>query len=177
MLPRGWLRSNMGWKSTALWAWCYGARQRDISSNRKRRPLWKPSPDRHSGSLHGFSMKPEPPFARSSPDQNPKPSTSHARSGSRYRRKPMKRLLIPTLLLLPLPLAALEIRVQPGEVVYAYEVDPARGLYTVLLQNVAVVQKDGGPITLDSLEIQAVNGGQAGQIVIVPAAGPGKSAE
>ena len=89
----------------------------------------------------------------------------------------MKRFLIPTLLLLSLPLAALEIRVQPGEVVYAYEVDPARGLYTVLLQNVAVVQKDGGPITLDSLEIQAVNGGQAVQIVIVPAADLEKSAQ
>ncbi|HEY4591897.1 MAG TPA: M23 family metallopeptidase [Thermoanaerobaculia bacterium] len=89
----------------------------------------------------------------------------------------MKRLLIPTLLLLSLPLAALEIRVQPGEVVYAYEVDPARGLYTVLLQNVAVVQKDGGPVTLDSLEIQAVNGGQAVQTVIVPAADLEKSAQ
>lgn len=89
----------------------------------------------------------------------------------------MKRLLIPTLLLLSLPLAALEIRVQPGEVVYAYEVDPARGLYTVLLQNVAVVQKDGGPVTLDSLEIQAVNGGQVVQTVVVPAADLEKSAQ
>lgn len=89
----------------------------------------------------------------------------------------MKRLLIPTLLLLSLPLAALEVRVQPGEVVYAYELDPARGLYTILLQNVAVVQKDGGPVTLESLEIQAVNGGQAVQTVIVPAADLEKSAQ
>ncbi|PYQ63288.1 MAG: hypothetical protein DMF53_10595 [Acidobacteria bacterium] len=89
----------------------------------------------------------------------------------------MKRLLIPTLLLLSLPLAALEIRVQPGEVVYAYEVDPARGLYTVLLQNVAVVQKDGGPVTLDSLEIQVVNGGQVLQTLIVPASDLEKSAQ
>jgi murein DD-endopeptidase MepM/ murein hydrolase activator NlpD len=81
------------------------------------------------------------------------------------------------LLLLSLPLAALEIRVQPGEVVYAYEVDPARGLYTVLLQNVAVVQKDGGPVTLDSLEIQAMSGGQAVQTVVVPAADLEKSAQ
>jgi murein DD-endopeptidase MepM/ murein hydrolase activator NlpD len=88
----------------------------------------------------------------------------------------MKRLLIPTLLLLSLPLAALEIRVQPGEVVYAYEVDPARGLYTVMLQNVAVVQKDGGPVTLDSLEIQVVNGGQVAQTLTVPAADLEKSA-
>ena len=88
----------------------------------------------------------------------------------------MKRLLIPTLLLLSLPLAALEIRVQPGEVVYAYEVDPARGLYTVMLQNVAVVQKDGGPVTLDSLEIQVVNGGQVAQTLTIPAADLEKSA-
>src|SRR4051794_41237062 len=80
----------------------------------------------------------------------------------------MKPFLIPTLLLLSLPLAALEIRVQPGEVVYAYEVDPARGLYTVMLQNVAVVQKNGGPVTLDSLEIQAVNGGPILQTLIIP---------
>ncbi|MFL6231522.1 MAG: M23 family metallopeptidase [Thermoanaerobaculia bacterium] len=89
----------------------------------------------------------------------------------------MKPFLIPTLLLLALPLGALEIRVQPGEVVYAYEVDPARGLYTVLLQNVAVVQKDGDPVTLDSLEIQAVNGGQAVQTLVVPAADLEKSAQ
>src|SRR4051794_36772959 len=80
----------------------------------------------------------------------------------------MKPFLIPTLLLLSLPLAALEIRVQPGEVVYAYEVDPARGLYTVMLQNVAVVQKDGGLVTLESLEIQAVNGGQILQTLVIP---------
>jgi murein DD-endopeptidase MepM/ murein hydrolase activator NlpD len=89
----------------------------------------------------------------------------------------MKRLLLPTLLLLSLPLAALEIRVQPGEVVYAYEVDPARGLYTVMLQNVAVVQKEGGPVTLESLEIQAVNGGQAVQTVVIPAVDLEKSAQ
>jgi murein DD-endopeptidase MepM/ murein hydrolase activator NlpD len=89
----------------------------------------------------------------------------------------MKPFLLPTLLLLSLPLGALEVRVQPGGVVYAYEVDPARGLYTVLLQNVAVVQKDGGPVTLDSLEIQAVSNGQALQTLIVPAADLEKSAQ
>ncbi len=89
----------------------------------------------------------------------------------------MKPFLIPALLLLSLPLAALEVRVQPGEVVYAYEADPARGLYTVMLQNVAVVQSDGGPVTLESLEIQVVNGGQAVQTVVVPAADLEKSAQ
>jgi len=89
----------------------------------------------------------------------------------------MKKLLIAILSLFPLSAQALEIRVQPGEVVYAYEVDPARGLYTVLLQNVAVVQKDGGPVTLDSLEIQAVNGGQTVQTLVIPAAALDKSAQ
>src|SRR5436305_4954072 len=89
----------------------------------------------------------------------------------------MKPFLIPALFLLPLPLAALEVRVQPGEVVYAYEVDPARGLYTVMLQNVAEVQQDGGPVTLESQEIQAVNGGQAVQTFIIPAADLDRSAQ
>ncbi|HEX9945284.1 MAG TPA: M23 family metallopeptidase [Thermoanaerobaculia bacterium] len=86
-------------------------------------------------------------------------------------------MLIPLLLLLPLPLAGLEVRVHPGEVVYAYEVDPQRGLYTVVLQNVAVVQKDGGPVTVDSIEIQAVSNGQAVQTLLVPAADLDKGAQ
>lgn len=89
----------------------------------------------------------------------------------------MKRLFIAILPLLPLSVQALEVRVQPGEVVYAYEADPARGFYTVMLQNVAVVQADGGPVTLESLEIQAVNGGQAVQTVVVPAADLDRSAQ
>jgi murein DD-endopeptidase MepM/ murein hydrolase activator NlpD len=89
----------------------------------------------------------------------------------------MRRILALLLMLLPSSLAALEVRVHPGEVVYAYEVDPARGLYTVMLQNVAVVQKEGGPVTLESLEIQAVNGGQAVQTVVLPAAELEKSAK
>jgi murein DD-endopeptidase MepM/ murein hydrolase activator NlpD len=89
----------------------------------------------------------------------------------------MRRILALLLILLPSSLMALEVRVHPGEVVYAYEVDPARGLYTVMLQNVAVVQKDGGAVTLDFLEIQAVNGGQAVQTLVVPAADLEKSAK
>jgi murein DD-endopeptidase MepM/ murein hydrolase activator NlpD len=89
----------------------------------------------------------------------------------------MRRILVLLLILLPSSLGALEVRVHPGEVVYAYEVDPARGLYTVMLQNVAVVQKEGGPVTLESLEIQAVQGGQAVQTVVIPAADLEKSAQ
>jgi len=89
----------------------------------------------------------------------------------------MWRILALLMMLLTSSLAALEVRVQPGDFVYAYEVDPARGLYTVMLQNVAIVQKEGGPVTLDSLEIQAVHGGQAVQTVVIPAADLEKSAK
>jgi murein DD-endopeptidase MepM/ murein hydrolase activator NlpD len=89
----------------------------------------------------------------------------------------MPRIFALLLVLLPFPAAALEIRVHPGDVVYAYEVDPARGLYTVVLQNVAVVQKEGGPVTIDSLEIQAVNGGQVAQTLVISAAEIDKGAQ
>ncbi len=89
----------------------------------------------------------------------------------------MRRLLALFLILLPLPLAALEVRVHPGEVVYAYEADSAHGLYTVMLQNIAIVQKDGDPVTLESLEIQAVSGGQAVQTLVLSAADLDKSVQ
>jgi murein DD-endopeptidase MepM/ murein hydrolase activator NlpD len=73
-------------------------------------------------------------------------------------------------LLSPFRLAALEVRVHPADVVYAYEAEPARGLYTVVLQNIGVIQKDGGPVTLDGVEIQAVFQGQPLQTLVVPAA-------
>jgi murein DD-endopeptidase MepM/ murein hydrolase activator NlpD len=71
--------------------------------------------------------------------------------------------------LVAVPTLALEIRVHPSDFVYAYEMDPARALYTVVLQNVAIVQKDGNPVTVDSLEIQALSGDQVVQKVVVPA--------
>src|SRR4051794_36593337 len=88
-------------------------------------------------------------------------------------------VLLPTLLLAlsPLRLAALEVRVYPADVVYVYEAEPGRGLYTVVLQNVSIVQREGGPVTLDSMEIQAVTQGQALQTVVVPAAELDKSAQ
>ncbi len=89
----------------------------------------------------------------------------------------MRRIFALLLVLLPFPGAALEVRVHPADTVYAYEVDPARGLYTVVLQNVAIVQKDGGPVIVDSLEIQAVSGGQVLQTVVIPAADLDKGAQ
>jgi murein DD-endopeptidase MepM/ murein hydrolase activator NlpD len=82
----------------------------------------------------------------------------------------MRWIAVLTLLLVPFRLAALEVRVHPADVVYAYEAEPARGLYTVVLQNIAVVQKDQQAVTLDSLEIQAVFHGQPLQTLVVPAA-------
>lgn len=89
----------------------------------------------------------------------------------------MRRLFALLLVFLPLPATALEVRVHPKDFVYAYEVDASRGLYTVVLQNVAVVQKEGAPVTLESIEIQALSGGQPVQTLIVPAADLDKSAQ
>ena len=81
----------------------------------------------------------------------------------------MKPILFSIFLLSSLPLAALEVRVHPGEVVYTWELDLQRGLFTVVLQNIAVVQKDGGPVTVDALEVQVIKGGQVVQTLIIPA--------
>lgn len=82
----------------------------------------------------------------------------------------MRKLPLFLLALLPLPAAAVEVRFHPGEVVYTYEVDPGRGLSTVVLQNIAVVQKDAEPVTLESLEIRALSQGQVTQTLVVPRA-------
>lgn len=86
----------------------------------------------------------------------------------------MRRLALLLLsLLVPLgfaPLAALEVRFHPAEVVYTYEVEPSKGLSSAVLQNIAVVHKDGGAVTVESLEIQVTSGGQTVQTLIVPAA-------
>ena len=85
----------------------------------------------------------------------------------------MRWIAVLTLLLAPFRLAALEVRVHPADVIYAYEAEPARGLYTVVLQNIAIIQrgqKDQQTVTLDALEIQAVFQGQALQTLVVPAA-------
>lgn len=82
----------------------------------------------------------------------------------------MRKLPLFLLVLLPLPAAAVEVRFHPGEVVYTYEVDPGRGLSTVVLQNIAVVQKDAEPVTLESLEIRALSQGQVTQTLVVPRA-------
>ncbi|HTO87000.1 MAG TPA: M23 family metallopeptidase [Thermoanaerobaculia bacterium] len=89
----------------------------------------------------------------------------------------MRRLLPALLSLIASSIGALEIRVHPSEFVYAYEVDPARGLYTVVVQNVALVQKEGGPVAVDSLEIQAIAGGQVVESLLVGAAEIDKSAK
>lgn len=60
------------------------------------------------------------------------------------------------MMLLAAPLPALEIRVHPGKELYLYETDARRGLSTVMLQNVAVVQNEGEAVSLRSLTIELV---------------------
>ena len=83
------------------------------------------------------------------------------------RRLPLFLLVLSSLF--PLELAALDVRFHPGEVVYTYEAEPARGLSTVVLQNIAVVQREGGPVTLESLDIQVLSAGRIVQTQTVPA--------
>lgn len=73
-------------------------------------------------------------------------------------------------LCLPSALAALDVRFHPAEVVYPYDVDAARGLSSVVLQHAAFVQREGGAVTLESVEIQVHAGGQTVQTQVVPAA-------
>lgn len=89
----------------------------------------------------------------------------------------MRKLPLFLLCLLPVQAAAVEVRFHPGDVVYTYEVDPGRGLSTVVLQNIAVVQTDAEPVIVESLEIQAVSKGQVTQTQTVPQDDLDKSAQ
>ncbi len=55
--------------------------------------------------------------------------------------------------------AALEVRVHPADYVYSYPAEQQRGLYSAVVQNVAVWSPDA-TLTLDAVEIQALRGGQ-----------------
>jgi murein DD-endopeptidase MepM/ murein hydrolase activator NlpD len=67
-------------------------------------------------------------------------------------------------------LAALELRFHPGEVVYAWPASPLKDLSTVVIQNIALVQREGGAVAVESIEVQVLAGGQAVQTRIIPAA-------
>ena len=79
--------------------------------------------------------------------------------------------------LAPFHLAALEVRFHPADTVYSHEVDAGRGLSTVVLQNVALVQREGGAVTVESLEIDVRAGGQTVQMQAVPTAALDASAQ
>lgn len=83
------------------------------------------------------------------------------------RRIPLFSLAL--FLFLPLGLAALDVRFHPGEVVHPYPSSPLRDLSTVVIQNIALVQREGGAVTLDSIDIQALAGGQVVQSRTIPA--------
>jgi murein DD-endopeptidase MepM/ murein hydrolase activator NlpD len=93
------------------------------------------------------------------------------------RRIPL--LVFASLALFPLSVSALEVRFHPGDAVYPYEVDPDRGLSTVVLQQIVVLQRstEPGAVTVESLEIQVLGAGQVRQVLFVPAADLDRSAE
>lgn len=70
----------------------------------------------------------------------------------------------------PSGLAALDVRFHPGEVVYVWQASPLKDLSTAVLQNIALVQRDGEAVTVESVEVQVLAGGQIVQTRIIPAA-------
>ncbi len=78
-------------------------------------------------------------------------------------------LFLTSFLLSALPLHALEVRFHPKDFVYSYEMYPEKGLSSVMLQNMAFVQTGGEPVTLESVEIRVMAGGEAVQTVVLPA--------
>lgn len=57
--------------------------------------------------------------------------------------------------------AAIEIRFCPANAVRPYPLDSLRGVQGLLLQNVALFNRTGRPVALDSVEIALLNGGRA----------------
>lgn len=54
---------------------------------------------------------------------------------------------------------ALEVRIHPADYVYSYPVERQRGLYSAVVQNVAVWSPDS-TCTLNAIDVQALRGGQ-----------------
>ncbi len=54
---------------------------------------------------------------------------------------------------------ALEVRAHPADYVYSYPAEQQRGLYSAVIQNVAVLSPDA-TYTLDVVDVQALRGGQ-----------------
>jgi murein DD-endopeptidase MepM/ murein hydrolase activator NlpD len=59
--------------------------------------------------------------------------------------------------------AGLEVRFYPAKALHAYELEGQRGLSGALLQNAAIVNRSGGPIALERIEIELLQGGEAVQ--------------
>jgi hypothetical protein len=73
----------------------------------------------------------------------------------------MQRLILALSFTVPLAATAatLEMRVHPADYVYSYPVERQRGLYSAVIQNVAVWSPDA-TCTLDAIDIQALRAGQ-----------------
>lgn len=86
------------------------------------------------------------------------------------RRIPLLLSSLALFLSLAPALAALEVRFHPGDVVYTYQASPLKDLSTVVLQNIALVQREGATVTAESVELQVLAGGQIVQTRVIPAA-------
>jgi murein DD-endopeptidase MepM/ murein hydrolase activator NlpD len=60
-----------------------------------------------------------------------------------------------------LPSGGLAIRFCPAAAVRAYPLNDARGLKSLLLQNTAIVRRDGEPAAIEEVDIQLLRGGEA----------------
>src|SRR5688572_31161313 len=68
-------------------------------------------------------------------------------------------------LLAALPSAeALQVRFYPAKQLRAYELDPAQGLRSVVLQNVAIINDGEGEIVISRVELDLVEAGVASEI-------------
>jgi murein DD-endopeptidase MepM/ murein hydrolase activator NlpD len=65
---------------------------------------------------------------------------------------------------------ALEIRFYPSKQVRAYEVDAARGIRSVVLQNVAIVNDEDGEVTVSEVDIEALSSGVVAETRVLRAA-------
>jgi hypothetical protein len=71
----------------------------------------------------------------------------------------MKNITIVLVLLCASPALALSVRVHPGAFVYLFEEAPERDLYSVVVQNIAVLNDQANSCVLNSVQLEAVRRG------------------
>lgn len=79
---------------------------------------------------------------------------------------PVKIVVTLLSLVLAMPATALDVRIHPGQDgIYQYEVDARRGLSTVLIQNLAILQQDRQPVRLTDVSINLRAGDRVRQVL------------